>query len=462
MKNIYFILAILVLLTQGCNDFLEPKSQDKVVPKTVSQLRELLLGEIIQNKKDYTEYLSVMTDDFADQDGNQYEYRNQLWGYYTWQREPEEGRDLATRNDEAWSELYHAIFTCNIIIDKTPSMHGTDEEKNQLLAETYFMRAQAYFELINLYGEPYESAEQAEKALGVPINEEITIMDNIYSRETLAKVYAKIESDLHESIARFKNTEWTKNVVHPSLDVAYLFASRLHLYKKEYQSAKNYADSVINNERYQLYDLHTAGLTSYSYFINRNNPEIMFCYGMASFDFIYNYSSTYATYLVSDKIISLFSNDDLRKTTFWDKNKKPHKFSSTNSQSYGNTYRLSEAYLNRAEALVFLDKWESAITDINTIREKRIKNDYEITATNREDALNKVWEERRRELCFEKHRWFDLRRQGMPELRHIFTNGGSRKEYILPAGSKSYTLPIPKKIREQNKIIVNIERPEQL
>ena len=24
MKNIYFILAILVLLTQGCNDFLEP------------------------------------------------------------------------------------------------------------------------------------------------------------------------------------------------------------------------------------------------------------------------------------------------------------------------------------------------------------------------------------------------------------------------------------------------------
>ena len=103
MKNIYFILAILVLLTQGCNDFLEPKSQDKVVPKTVSQLRELLLGEIIQNKKDYTEYLSVMTDDFTDQDGNQYEYRNQLWGYYTWQREPEEGRDLVTRNDEAWS-----------------------------------------------------------------------------------------------------------------------------------------------------------------------------------------------------------------------------------------------------------------------------------------------------------------------------------------------------------------------
>ena len=49
---------------------------------------------------------------------------------------------------------------------KTPSMHGTDEEKNQLLAETYFMRAQAYFELINLYGEPYESAEQAEKASG--------------------------------------------------------------------------------------------------------------------------------------------------------------------------------------------------------------------------------------------------------------------------------------------------------
>ena len=49
MKNIYFILAILVLLTQGCNDFLEPESQDKVVPKTESHLPELLLGEFIQN-----------------------------------------------------------------------------------------------------------------------------------------------------------------------------------------------------------------------------------------------------------------------------------------------------------------------------------------------------------------------------------------------------------------------------
>ena len=43
MKKIYIILAILVLLTQGCNDFLEPESQDKVVPKTVSHMRELLL-----------------------------------------------------------------------------------------------------------------------------------------------------------------------------------------------------------------------------------------------------------------------------------------------------------------------------------------------------------------------------------------------------------------------------------
>ncbi|MFR7878876.1 MAG: hypothetical protein ACLU4J_22100 [Butyricimonas paravirosa] len=77
MKKIYIILAILVLLTQGCNDFLEPESQDKVVPKTVSQLGNLL-GDYPE-QKDYTEYLSVMTDDFADQDGNQYEYRNQLW-----------------------------------------------------------------------------------------------------------------------------------------------------------------------------------------------------------------------------------------------------------------------------------------------------------------------------------------------------------------------------------------------
>lgn len=461
MKNIYITLWLGAFLLQGCNDFLEPESQDQIVPKNVKQFKEFLLGEIIQEKTDYSNYLPLMTDDFADQYGAEYEYRNEYWGYYTWQRETENGRNNKTEDDRAWGKLYHFIFMSNIMIDKIPGLEGSDDEKNQLLAEVYFIRAQSYFELVNLYGEPYENEKQAGEALGVPINNEITILNKRYTRSSLLQVYTKIENDLQESIRRFKKVAWEKNVVHPSLDVAYLLASRFYLYKQDYSLAKNYADSVIDNDRYQLYDLPNTTPAEYKWFININNPEIIFCHGFCDFGYVKTYTSTYASYRVSSGLISSFDDNDLRKKTFIDSKNAPQKFSDYNSKCYGNTYRLAEAYLNRAEALIYLDKWETAMSDMNAIRKNRIKGDYRLIATDKEDALSKIRAERRRELCFEKHRWFDLRRYGMPEIKHLFTINGGQQEYTLPAGSKAYTLPIPQKIRRENTIIENVQRPEQ-
>ena len=459
MKKIY-ILTLLTLLFIGCNDFLEPKSQDQVIPKHVDQLKELLLGEIIQEEDDFLKYLPIMTDDFSDRDGRTYEYRNGYWGYYTWQQEPEDSRDNVTVDDKAWEKLYHTIFVCNIIIHDTPDLEGTEEEKNKLLAETYFIRAQAYFCLANLYGEPYENEEQARTALGVPINHETTILNKRYTRSSLTEVYAQIESDLKESIRRFQNVEWEKNFVRPSLDVAYLLASRFYLYKKEYQLAKNYTDSIIKNERYQLYDLVATPTSEYSWFLHGSNPEIMFCYGMADFDYIYTISGA-AIYTVSPSLKNIFGTSDLRRASFISQDIKPHKYNNGISTCYGNTYRWAEVYLNRAEAQIYLDKWQDAIKDINTLRKNRIKGDYQITATDKDDALLKVREERRRELCFEGQRWFDLRRYGMPEIRHIFTVNGVPQEYVLQEKSKAYTLPIPQSIRRQNTIIENVNRPVQ-
>ena len=42
MKNIIYIIAL--ILFSGCGNFLDEYSQDLVVPKTVSDLNEVLLG----------------------------------------------------------------------------------------------------------------------------------------------------------------------------------------------------------------------------------------------------------------------------------------------------------------------------------------------------------------------------------------------------------------------------------
>ena len=242
--------------------------------------------------------------------------------------------------------------------------------------------------------------------------------------------------------------------------MAYLLASRFYLYKKEYQLTKNYTDSIIKNGRYQFYDLVATPTSEYSWFLHGSNPEIMFCHGMADFDYIYTISGS-AIYTVSPSLKNIFGAGDLRKASFINLDIKPHKYNKGLSTCYGNTYRWAEVYLNRAEAQIYLDKWQDAINDINALRENRIKGDYQITATDKDDALLKVREERRRELCFEGQRWFDLRRYGMPEIRHIFTVNGVPQEYVLQEKSKAYTLPIPQSIRRQNTIIENVNRPVQ-
>lgn len=71
-----------------------------------------------------------------------------------------------------------------------------------------------------------------------------------------------------------------------------------------------------------------------------------------------------------------------------------------------------------------------ALADLNTLREARfdtrntsymlVENRSDIKTTTGEDLFTFCQEERRRELAFEDHRWFDLRRWGMPRLEHRY------------------------------------------
>lgn len=84
----------------------------------------------------------------------------------------------------------------------------------------------------------------------------------------------------------------------------------------------------------------------------------------------------------------------------------------------GAAIRLSEAYLNRAEAYIQLNRTDDAIKDLNKLRQNRIRGYTDETEFT--NLLEEVRTERRKEFCFEGMRWFDLRRYGMPEIHHDF------------------------------------------
>lgn len=63
MKKYYLLYIALILSLISCSDFLEEKSKDLVIPKTVNEYKEFILGEAYYNGLDYTKYLDVMSDD---------------------------------------------------------------------------------------------------------------------------------------------------------------------------------------------------------------------------------------------------------------------------------------------------------------------------------------------------------------------------------------------------------------
>ena len=174
-------------------------------------------------------------------------------------------------------------------------------------------------------------------------------------------------------------------------------------------------------------------------------------------------------FAVSDALLSLYEPGDLRVEFFymgyikdWFFTKgilRGRKMSENYSGSSARGMRVAETYLNRAEAKIrlFLENGNDqlrneALEDLNYLRSFRFKRPYsDVNITDGQELLKFCLEERRRELSFEDHRWFDLRRTGMPQLIHVFNmTGGGTQRYILQQGDARYVLPIPEAVLEQN------------
>ena len=128
--------------------------------------------------------------------------------------------------------------------------------------------------------------------------------------------------------------------------------------------------------------------------------------------------------------------------------------------------RNAELYLNRAEG--YIRKYmksgdvgdaQLALNDLNTLRQNRfdargfVEKTLEDFNGDGQALLEFCWRERRRELCGEvNHRWCDLRRQGMPQVTHVYidSDNGTEMEYILQKEDPRYALVIPDEIRELN------------
>ena len=260
LNHIIYNLGLLAAMSvvSSCNEFLDevPSRGDNEVLNRGEQVKNLFANS--NNYYTPVDFLVASTDDYGMTmdvfDALGYLDVPSLSGM-SW---APEGLDVFM-SDELWSKQYNKIFTANAVINDIDNITDvTAEEKAEYLAHAHFVRALAYWELVNVYCLPY--AEENLNALGLPLKVS-THTDEDLTRASLKDTYAFIEADLKEALKspRTDVVEGERWLV--SQPAAKALMARFYLFTGDYAQAAKYADESLSSQTVTLLDYNQ--LTTY-------------------------------------------------------------------------------------------------------------------------------------------------------------------------------------------------------
>ena len=90
---------------------------------------------------------------------------------------------------------------------------------------------------------------------------------------------------------------------------------------------------------------------------------------------------------------------------------------------------------------------------INALRAARIEGYVPVTFSSKEQAISEMMTERFKELAFEGHRFWDLKRRGLP-IERLDSDAPSANGKTLPANNFRFILPIPQPEMLANPLMV--------
>ena len=159
-RFIYILLGILIFSITGCDNFLNTTSYTKKntsnFPQTVEDATQLVTGIYsVLNKENMGDngdgltnfFLSdIASDDMlggGGEDDKKIQALDLFMNYQT---------DML---EETWGDRYDGIYRANMVLETIDQCSGwaSDEQKNQMKGEAYFLRALFYFDLTSVFGE---------------------------------------------------------------------------------------------------------------------------------------------------------------------------------------------------------------------------------------------------------------------------------------------------------------------
>lgn len=384
-----------------------------------------------------------------------------------------------------WDQYFAMIAAANSVIcniDSVPDVTFTQAERKKWKAEALILRSMVYFDIVRLWGDvplilvepPAITAKNIEQVYPLYYPK----------RDSSATVYRQIVKDLNTALENGGAPAISTNKFILSRTVANALLAKIYAEKplRDYAKVINYCtevekDVTLVSKFGDLFDMNSSNTD----LKNRNTSE-------AIFEITFAGGGNWITWMCGIDLATSSSKYDWKKwftpsrdlIAAFDKEGDTERKNQTivkadvdwslhyPSKGYPFMYkyrskyhsaiklRLADILLIKAEALVQQNKLAEAATIVNTIRTRaKLPNLASDITSSKEKMEDAVLNERRLELAFEGHRWFDLVRTG--KIFSVMNTLNSRDPGRLPMNEiteDKILLPIPQPQIDKNPSMV--------
>jgi starch-binding outer membrane protein, SusD/RagB family len=376
---------------------------------------------------------------------------------HEWQYTP---TDVGVRdNFTAIVPQYRTIDRVNRVLEALPTAEAKiagDEAKRALLkGEALFLRAFCHFQLFRYYCGAYNAT-----GLAMPYMEKPSLAPQ--ARINMGVYFQKLNDDITASKLLLPNNLTDKN--RATLAAANGLQARVALYMGDWANAEKFSTDFITA-------VPLSPLAQFSgVWSDANTNEVAFqtvrttAFRIGSF-FRGTSASTsnigVVTWKPTDKLWNSFDQvNDVRFSSYLKNepllapsrqtrliNKYAGTGIATGNENVNNAkiFRTGEMYLIRAEARAEQGKFtgvNSAESDINALRAARITAYANVTFASKTEAIDATMQERFKELAYEGHRFWDLKRRNLP-VQRLVSDAPNATSATLPTGDIHFLLPIP-------------------
>ena len=457
-KNTFGLLSFLFIAFSGCDSMLDVELQGEYSNTTFYQTEEHAIMAI-----NSTYQICSFTNT-----------SNNLWVFGdVASDDAEKGGDAGDRSDIAyindfsvnpdngelesiWKHYYEGIVRANNVTSYVPDINMDEELKQRIIAEAKFLRAYYYFHLTNIFG-------------AIPLKTKTIVNVDGFNLPLSGSelIYAQIERDLIDASEILPVSYGSNNIGRATKGAAFGLLAKVYLFQENWQLALDYSESVIQLGIYSLMPIYSQNfnvsdknnseaifeiqhlesqspsLGSYlnqyfspkskGYAFNAPTQNLINEFEITAIDSIYDPRLDYTVGRVGQNWVNGEAFNPAWSVTGYLQKKHVQPISEVPIGDGNLNYtfmRFAEILLIKAESLNELNRSAEALIPLNEVR-KRARECYlfdteiegydgtipvdllpEITNSNTSFVRSAIQHERRVELSFEFHRFYDLMRYG--------------------------------------------------